>query len=121
MNMRGIKKSRHLRQRGFVMMPDLMTAMIIVSMLIVVMFVARGMQRRAEAHLADQMHALRQAESILSNLQNVPGRDGPSSARPTIPNHSHITLTPVSPGWVRVMVKINSASASLIGPTEAAP
>ena len=112
---RGGKKfafSHLLLRRGFVLLPDVMTALWIVAVLIVVLSISLGAQRRAERRLNDQLLALRGAESALTQLQQ---HSAP------IKFASNVLITPVSPGWSRVTVTINRASATLVGPTETTP
>jgi type II secretory pathway pseudopilin PulG len=91
-----------------------MMAMCIAAMLIVVLSISLGAQRRAERRLNDQLLALRQAEATLATLQSA-------TTRPSCGIPSNTQITPVSPGWSRVTVTINRASATLIGPTEQTP
>jgi type II secretory pathway pseudopilin PulG len=101
-------------RRAFVMLPEAITAMCIVAMLVVVLSIALGAQRRAERRVADQLQALRQAEAALATLQSATPRQGHG-----IPANTQIT--PLPNGWSRVTVTVNHASATLVGPTEGAP
>jgi hypothetical protein len=99
-------------RRAFVLLPDLMTAMWIVALLITALSISLGAERRFERRLGDQWTALRTAESVLSTLQQNPAACGFAST---------VNITRISPGWTRVSVNINHASATLIGPTKETP
>jgi Tfp pilus assembly protein PilX len=98
------------RRRGAVLLPDLITALAIVALLLTVLAVALGAERRAERRLGDQLRAVRSAEAVLTELQQ--------NHSPTI---SNAKIDRIAPGWVRVTISDNGIASSLIGPVEAKP
>jgi hypothetical protein len=95
-----------------VLLPDVITGLWIVAILVVVLSISLGAERRAERRLNDQLLAVRGAESVLTQMQqhSPKGKFAPN-----------VQITAISAGWSRVTVTINRASATLIGPTKGKP
>ncbi|HWB53441.1 MAG TPA: hypothetical protein VG722_04585 [Tepidisphaeraceae bacterium] len=94
------------------LIPDLMTALWIVGLLIVVFAISLGAERRFERQIDDQLTALHSAEAALSALQQT----HPNRALP-----ANVHVTSLSPEWSQVTVEINDASVTLTGPTGGTP
>ena len=101
-------------RRGF-LLADIMTGMLILSMMTVVLATAVSNQHMGSQRLADSRNAARFAERVLLDLRQ-------GHAPPTAPADMHLVIEPADGGqaidgftWTRVTVKCNRQSTTLIG------
>jgi len=98
-----------LKNRAFVLMPEMITGLAIVALLAGVLCVAMVSERKMDHRAGQQLQTLRLAEATLTAMQL--GKPKPTQA------DAKIEVRDLGSHWAQVDVTIGSEHTKLIGPT----